>query len=221
MKANTKYSIKELRKELGITDYAWETKKEDLLEYFKYFFDYEIHYQGRSTIFFIKEIYETYIPLPRKTKAKEIAQFYHEETEHLIKYKPLNTGSNIAREIIDTDNRYNHKEDTAARYVRSGLKENYKVADEKVWCEPNYFNHTYIPLSETQVKELNELFIKYMGSDATRIAGLIAEAESGQLSSEELKNKLINGSYNDAICEFKKKYGFRPIKIGEYIKNAF
>ena len=150
------YTLAELKIELGITQYAWENRREELLEYFKKFFDYEITMQGKKLLFIIKEIYESYVPLPRKTKVKEIEEFYREETEHIIKYKPLNTGSNVAREIVDVDNRFNHKEDTAARYVRPVLKEGYKISDKKIWCEPNYLHHTYVPITPEQLEFLNK-----------------------------------------------------------------
>jgi hypothetical protein len=61
--------------------------------------------------------------LPRKTALKEIKAFYSEKTDDLININPWNTGANIARQIIAKDNRYDHKEGTAANYVRPILKE--------------------------------------------------------------------------------------------------
>lgn len=49
------YSLLELRKALKIPEKQWERRKDDLLEYFKLFFDYSYSFKGRSYVFDIKE----------------------------------------------------------------------------------------------------------------------------------------------------------------------
>lgn len=78
--------------------------------------------------------------MPRKNKTKEISKFYEDEAKHIIKYKPRNTSTNIAREINDMNNKYNHKVETIAKYIRPFVKENY-IIDEKEWC---YSTNEYI-----------------------------------------------------------------------------
>lgn len=50
-----KYSLTELKDILKISKRAWETRKEEVLDYLKMFFNYEIEYKGRNTYFIIKE----------------------------------------------------------------------------------------------------------------------------------------------------------------------
>lgn len=87
--------------------------------------------KGRSYQFIIKEQYSEYEPLLRKTKLPEIMSFYAQETDHILKYKLRNTGANLAREITDNNNQFNHMASTAAQYIRSYLKANYKVTDKE------------------------------------------------------------------------------------------
>ena len=42
--------------------------------------------------------------MPRKTQFKEIYNFYANEVDNILQDKPRNTGSNLAREICDTNN---------------------------------------------------------------------------------------------------------------------
>jgi hypothetical protein len=99
------YSLNELKTTLGISKRQWDERKEELLEYLKLFFNYEIIITGRSYSFIIKEQYSEYEPLPRKTRVPEIKAFYAQEVDHILLYKPRNTGSNLAREIVSKNNK--------------------------------------------------------------------------------------------------------------------
>ena len=121
-----KYNLTELKQALGISKRMWEDRKEELLEYMYKFFDYEMSKEGRYTYFNIKEQYGEYIPLPSKRDAKKISEYYYLETKKIVKEDPWNTGSNIARNIINRDeNIYNHKEATIAGYVCPIIKEKF------------------------------------------------------------------------------------------------
>lgn len=98
------YSLSELKSVLKISKRQWDERKEELLEYMKLFFDYEITLKGRSYCFTIKEQFSEYEPLPRKTKVPEIMAFYAGEVDHILQYKPRNTGANLAREIVAYNN---------------------------------------------------------------------------------------------------------------------
>ena len=42
--------------------------------------------------------------MPRKNQVQEIFNFYANEVDNILKYKPRNTGANLAREIVDKNN---------------------------------------------------------------------------------------------------------------------
>lgn len=71
--------------------------------------------------------------MPRKNKAPEIATFYGAEVDHILQYKPRNTGSNLARKIASKNNRYSHKKGTAENYIWPYLKENYEIGNREWW----------------------------------------------------------------------------------------
>ena len=180
----------------------------------KLFFNYEITLKGRSYQFHIKEQYSEYEDFPKKKDVKAIKAFYEAETDHILQYKPLNTGANVAREIEAKNNKYNHKDGTIANYIRPYIKARYEIND-KVWCKVNYDLYCYEPIDEQELKYLNSLFNKYLSSTST--ADIISEVEAGYINKEEGYNRL-KGHYNDAMKEFKEHYGFRPYKAG-YLKQ--
>lgn len=208
------YDLEELKSTLHISKRMWNERREEVLEWMKLFFNYEITLKGRSYQFHIKEQYSEYEPLPRKSKIPEIKAFYETETGHILQYKPLNTGANVAREIEAKNNKYNHKDGTIANYIRPYIKARYDIND-KVWCKINYQLYCYEPIDEEELKYLNSLFSKYLSSTTT--ADIMSEVEAGYINKEEGYEKL-KGHYNDAIEAFKKKYSFRPYKAG-YLKQ--
>ena len=211
------YTLTELKKVLKISKRQWEERKEELLEYMKIFFDYEITIQGRGYCFVIKEQYAEYEPLPRKAKLPEMRAFYEEETDHIIQYKPCNTGLNIAREIVDKNNKYNHALNTATHYIRPYLKKNYTIG-EREWCKINYENYSYDKITEEELQFLKLQFEKYLSSGV--VADAIADQEAGHVTKTEVYDRLKN-RYDLAMTAFKDKYGFRPYKAGELIKKAW
>ena len=211
------YGLEELKTVLKISKRQWDERKNELLEYFKLFFNYEIAMQGRSYCFHIKEIYTEYEPLPRKSKYAEIMTFYAKEVDDILKYKPRNTGTNLAREIIAKNNQQNHKESTAGHYIRPYLKANYTVSD-KDWCRINYDTFSYELLPSEELQYLKQLFNTYLSSEAT--ASAIADHEAGYATKEEAYDRL-RGRYNEALFAFKEKYGYRPYKAGELKKKAW
>lgn len=211
------YTLTEFKKILNITKWQWEERKEELFEWLKVFFDYDIKPKGRSYQFIIKEQYCEYEPLPRKSKVPEMRAFYENEADHILKYKPRNTGANIAREINAYNNKYEHAEGTIANYIRPYLKANYAI-NEKEWCYIDYTTFTYNVIPEEQLKYLKTQFEKYLSSSTT--ADIIADVEAGYITKDEGYNNLKR-HYNDAINAFQDKYGFRPYKAGELHKCAF
>lgn len=212
------YNLTELKEILHISKRAWTERKEELLEYFKLFFDYEISIsKGGSYQFTIKEQYAEYEPLPRKTKVPEIKAFYEQEVDHILQYKPRNTGSNLAREIICKNNKQNHKAGTAANYIRPYLKQNYDVHD-KEWCQINYETSSYDIITDKQLAFLKLQFEKYLNS--TEVADILADEEAGYFTKEEVYGSL-KARYDSAIKDFQAEFGFRPYKAGELRKKAW
>ena len=174
--------------------------KTAVLEYLKLFFDYEIQMRGRSYIFIIKAQYSEYESMFGKNKAKQIQAFYIKKTDEILDYKSRSTGTNIAREIGQTDNKYNHAIGSMENYIKP-----YKA------CK-------YQLKKEEQLKYLDKQFEKYLSSH--KVANLIADKETGYLTKEEFCLRL-DDRYLEALMQFKKKYGFRSYKAGELRKRIW
>ena len=212
------YTTKEVQQKLNVSRDTWKRRYEEILEYLRLYWDYDIMPKGRSNVFVVNEEYAPLEALPRKTKSLEMKEFYKEETDKIVQVNPWNSGANIARQIISKDNKYDHKEGTATNYVRPILKEEYTVSEDRKWMRLEYSTFRYVELSEEEAEYLKELFTKHLGKAS--IADIIASEEAGYISKEIAYGK-IKGSYNDAMEEFMERYGFRPIKIGKYEKSAF
>lgn len=78
--------------------------------------------------------------------------------------------------------------------------------------------YSYDKITEEQLKYLNSQFTTYLNSES--IADAIADTEAGYTTKEETY-ECLKGNYDKAIKVFKDKYGFRPYKAGELIKNAW
>lgn len=176
------YTLSQFKNILKITERQWKYRHDELLDYLKLFFDYDITTSGRGYKITIRKQYAEYEPFPRKTKMPEIKDFYKKETEEIINYKPRNTGSNIAREIVRKNNCYQHQETTAANYVRPILKQDYTIVD-KDWCEINYDTCKYTPITNEQYIFLLEQFDKFF--TPVRMANLLGEVESGYIDKDE------------------------------------
>lgn len=217
LQENKIYSTEELKKELNIPLKQWNTRREELLNYFHLFFNYEIIVEGRSKFYKIIEIYEDYEPLPRKKKTTEIASFYKEKTHEIVEKQPLNTGSNIARMIINEDNKYNHAELTATRYVRPIVKNDY-VKDSYQWCFMDYTNNKYDALTEEELDYLRECFANSSTKDKILDETMlhIDAYLNNIIDKQELCNAIVNKSLNSyklAMDRFKEKYGKRPMAV--------
>lgn len=208
------YSTTQLRKELNITKYAWENKRDILLEYFKNFFAYDIVKDGRNTGYVIKKIYQEYEPLPKNSI--EISKYYAEKTHEVVKDFPYNTGSNVARQIISKNNKYLHKEGTAANYVRPILKSDYTKSVTRRWHKLNKETNIYELVQGEELDYLIKLFKD--NNFSSSIEDIVAAYDAGEVEQEDI-GKLVFGCYNDILEEFKFKYGYRPMKLCEYIEK--
>ena len=215
-----KYSTTELLSALNISSATWKRRQEEFLEYFHYFFSYNIETEGRAIFYNVTEVYAEYQPMPRKTKRDEIITFYRNETHKIVDYDPWNTGSNVARRILDKENRYIHSEGTAANYVRPILKEDYlRIDEEAKWFRADYDKYEYIELTEEQ-----DEYLKGLLAYGTQYAMLAAQVEAGSITKEEMGRAITEeemDKYNNAMKAFKRKFGFRPLLVPKYQAKAF
>ena len=204
--------------ELNITTSSWERRRTELLEWFKYFFDYNIVcLNGVQRAYEITAIHAEYKPLPRKKKTEEIKSFYREKTAEIVDKQPLNTGSNIARIIVENDNKYDHAELTATRYVRPVINEGYDRSVRQ-WCFINYQTQEYELLNEEQLEYLQDCFYtKGFSRQEFNEEMLYLDAFlNNEIRTTEMVGLLITNkktAYERAMDKFKAKYNRRPTSV--------
>ena len=222
---NKKYSLTELKQKLGISKRAWDSRREEILEYLNDFFDYKIIQIKNSKYFIASEIYADYQPLPRARSKEEIQQFYKEETEKIVEIQPVNTGSNIARIVINSDNKFHHAETTATRYIRPVISEEYDKTNID-WYKLNKSNNTYIPLTEEQIDFITDCYnneaIKNPAETLKNVGYLIQQYREREISKQDFADmsiELLLTKYEFVMKKFKAKYGFRPMLVSTLVKK--
>lgn len=213
---NVPYANKVIAEQLfKVKPNTFNSKKSTYLEYLKQFYDYEI---VNKKIILRKELkpFKTRMQT-RESRTEEYVEVYKNLTHKAIERKPLNSGSNIAREIDQSVFKpfENHKESTIGGYIRDILKEGYEVIDRQ-WCSVDYSTNTYEPLTNEQKGFLVELFNTNSSYLNILEMQLVADFECGNIDKEEFDKKagsMLQVKYNKVMKIFKAKYGFRPFKV--------
>lgn len=220
------YNLKELREVLQFSTRQWENRKEELLEHLKIFFDYDYVQIGRGYCFTIYEQYAEYQPLPRKNDVKKSKEYYYKCTQEEVAEQPWNTGSNIARNLINKNKNLpqHQNENYLATQIRPIVKEKFvNQGTEKQWMRLSDDKLSYEPLTEEQLDYLQQVFKK--NSAEEQHMQILGEFKSGYITKREASEQLFNVtefSYGKAMIDFKAKYGFRPqvVKHLEENENA-
>ena len=217
-----KYTQRQLFDKLDISQYVWTKRKEDWLEYFYDFCDYE-YYQERYGIwvFDIKEVYiEEYIPLPRKSDTKQKFEDYEKFTLEHIKNFPYSSTALIARNAVNDEeiqSKYHHQPASAYRYIRPVVNDESKVnKGEKVWGYLSEDKLYFYPLNPQQEYYLKEVLKYYLNEEHQ--VDIISQVENGDITKEEAKELLYNqvsARYVDAINAFKEKWGVWPFRVSK------
>lgn len=215
---NVPYTSKFIAEELfHIKSSTFNNKKQKYLQHLKQYYQYEI--TDKKKIILRKELkpFKTKMQVRERTKANQ-TQIYRDLTHKIIFHKPLNSGSNIAREIDQSPMKpiENHKQSTIENYIRPILKEDFEVISKK-WSRINYDTNEYEPLTQEQSMYLYQLFRSKDLSE--EIMDITADYKAGNISKQEFATKVgsvSEFSYDKAIKDFKKKFGFRPFKASNW-----
>lgn len=217
LQLNVPYSNKVVAEQLfKIKPNTFSARKEIYLQHLKEYYRFDM--QGKKIV--LREQLKPFETMMQKREGRKQMNeaVYKDITHKIIAYKPLNSGSNIAREIDQSPMKpiASHKEGTIVNYVRPILKSDFQQESKK-WCSVDYQTNTYIPLTEEQVRFLMELFKdKELSQD---ILDVTASYKSGNISKFEFREKVgaaAEKTYDKIMEMFKKKYGFRPYKVPKW-----
>lgn len=204
------YNMKEeLFPLLNIPLNQYKARKQDLLVWFKNFFDYEIM-NGKPIRIKIVEVYGEYQPLPRKlsiTNYEDKVKDYDTFTIASLgtEFKP-NSKSKVAREAIEAfgEEKYGHTsvEAVTKRFVKPAF-EKYGESDgihKWVWYS------TYKELDSDTLARWRQIMGEEHISEQEAANAFYKEQQGEDISKEK-------GFFKNARARFKEEYGSTPILI--------
>lgn len=210
-----------LKKEFGpmlnIPNNQLDRRKEELYEWLKNFFEYEI-IQGCPIRIHIKAIIGEYQPLPskkydnsqREKIVKEAKEDYSDYTIAALgtEFKP-NSKSKIARDAINDFGyeRYNHTntEWIARKYIKEPFDNHAETNNKSVWV---YYSD-YTLIDDETLAEWRDIMSEEHISEQ-EAANAFYRQEQGQDVTKEKRY------YKNAVARFKEKYGDIPVLVKEW-----
>lgn len=228
-------NTKEVYQRLGISDKTWKKNRKDILTELSNIYEYEIEYEGRTTIYhFIKRVGEaTQSPRDEAFENAILSTLY---------FQPMNTAANVAR-IIQKErediNSMGYENGTVYEYTRvrmrkwfgnnendrgdfedmEDMKERKGFIEEKVWCMLDAEYNDYIEMSQEQIDYFMKSIKDSFKTDTEMEVKLLADYDAGVISKSELDKALGDlkvAGYAAAKKAFRAKYGKFPIKVPVY-----
>ena len=187
----------------GITKSNWETRKDDLLEWLKNFYDYEI-YDGKPIRIYIKEVYGNYMPLPRKLCSTKLAEQRLKDYETYTisalgnEFKP-NSKSKIARDAIFDfgEEKYGHEsyKYVARKYIKDVFNKYGETNNTWVWV---WYN-SYYPIDQDTLDDWRSILAECHISEKEAASAFYKQEQGEDISKEK-------NYYKKAQEKFKEKY---------------
>lgn len=220
LEENKVYEVKkEFLPLLNVTANQWKERKDDLLEWWKDFFDYEIIY-SKPIVIRINEIYDQeYQPLPRKnvyTTAEKRADYAAATitilSESGDEYRPI-TKAYVAREAVHNfgSTKYNHTDvkGVAHNYIKPAFDQYAENNGKKVWC----WSKDCIPLTEAELEKWKEILRKTLDMDEDSVFELYDKIYNKESLDEELS------AYEKALMSMKSSFKGVPVYMNCWRAN--
>ena len=212
------YKFKEeFCKAVGVSRYSYDKRYEELLEWLKNFYDYEL-IGVKPILIKINEVIGEYKPLPRKSYGSEerenfIKQKKKDYEEFTIEslgneFKP-NSKSKIAREAIDKFGyeKYVHysKEGVVRRYIKEPFDTYGETNNNNLWV----YYKSYKPLEPEVLQEWRDILAEERIDEREAANAFYRQAQGENIDKE------IN-YYKKALERFKEKFYDTPIRVKEW-----
>lgn len=193
---------------LKISKSSWKRRKNDYLEWFFEYFDYEIE-EKRPILIKIKDIYGEYMPLPRKNEEErqKREQDYKNYTIAALgkEFKP-NSKARVARNAIADFGRarYGHKSQEAVirRYVGPIFSKMGEHTIEKVWV----WRNSYQLLDNDIILRWRQVLREERIAEDEAAKAFYLEQSGGDITLQKIY-------YKNAIDRFNMAYGDFPILV--------
>lgn len=215
---NTTYNFtKEFMPGLGITKNSWNTRKQDIKEWLKEFYDYTLS-DTRPMLITIHAVYGDYEPLPRKSRTiseeskQKITDYDNYVKQHLTPEFQIISKAKMARDAIedfglDKYSHYSH-EAVARRYTGPAMEKYGEKGDNYYWV----WYEDYTQPTEEILHEWFDLLKAHRVTDKDIVAAFNEDVELNVSKNIDSAKE----RYKAAMYEFKAKYGDIVVRSGEW-----
>ena len=225
------YTTTEMMELLGVSKSTWSHNKDKLLDNFRQYYEYEVSYEGRATLYHILKQLGDYQKPPRKNAAQKHEIIYEEEIIEVIKVDAIQTEANVAR-IVENDEpirQFGFTPKTHYEYTRLGMRElfgtqrnqNGRIGGilDKVWCGLDRETNTYFQMPDKHYEEFKKMMRIEWEETIDEEMELYSDYENELITESYLYTKVGRLNFKaflKAQNEFKNIYGYRPIKVPVY-----
>ena len=195
------YTTQQMQKFMGISKSTWDHRRDELLENFCLYYEYEVVYEGRSTKYHILRKLGDY-QKPLSKRSKELRdQIYEKEIVDVIERDNVQTAKNIARIIQKKDEikEYHHTEGTVYEYTRLRVASMFgkKVGEggthgeiiEKIWCRADlehilgtdlFHGASIVSQNRQEVNELSDLLfgVSFVHIQSATVIGNLTQSRT-------------------------------------------
>ena len=234
IKPGATLSTKEIISFLGVSENVWKRKKEQLLQHFGNYYEYEVIYRGRNIDYHILNKIKDYEQIPKKSTKRD--KIYKESILEVIAEDNIQTAMNVSRIIKDNDSikKYNHKDSTVYEYTRVNMRNMFGVKvnqggtngliERKVWCKLIEEYNYYAEMSDEDIAELYNLFSTAKESAKEIELEIFCDYQNGLITKDDMYKQIGESGFRcfaEARKTFYKRYGYYPIKVPVYEISAF
>lgn len=206
------YKLKtEFFKENSISEMQYKRRKEDLMDWLKDFYDYEI-LEGKPLRIKIIEVYDEYKPLPRKVGSSVMKQ--HDYEEYVKRNLPIEykheSKTHMAREAIADFgyDKYKHTSDKAVarRYTGPAMEKYGEHNENYQWVD----SISYEVIDEKTLQIWKGILKEVGLLDEEGLVLILQKLRKKQSIKKELT------MYETAILLMKDATGVIPVKVPEW-----
>ena len=236
---NKKYSTKELCAALGVSYDVFKHSKAEYLNQLNAAFEYTVEYKGRGQYYTFTSVLNDFEKPERKNAKEKTDALLLKYISYIIEEEPINTAANEARIALQTDaagnelfieiqnlaNKHNNPEQYLYRHLLplDQLAFGRDINEEgllgrittKVWCQLTEDNY-YVPISQEMIDEYFKLVDEATQEQKDIDSTIYEDYQNGIITREQMILQLGESSFNkyaESKKNFKKKYGFTPVKV--------
>lgn len=204
---------------LGITNYQYKYRKDDLMNWLKDFFNYEI-LKGKPIRINIIEQFGEYEALPKQGQEKITQQKQKDYEDYVIEHLPqeftpmskTRMACNAINDFGKEKYKHNSPEAVSKRYVGPAMNTHGVRTEERYWC----WYKTYEQLPQEIVDEWRAILSKWKCTEQEVYAAFCAK----HASHDDAEMIRVEGAFKSALFDFKSKYNDNIVFIPKWKINS-